>query len=158
MLDYIPLDMELLEATLSRKRIEYLDMVQHYFGGSSEELDYDKSEMSTFEKANMKQIIKDVKRTCPEVSLFTHKILYNMLVRILYIFTIRHPATGYVQGINDLSVPFILVFLSEHIENPGNPDNIYDISESELEFLSREKLSFVEADSYWCLAKMIDGI
>lgn len=29
---------------------------------------------------------------------------------------IRHPASGYVQGINDLVTPFIVVFLSEHLE------------------------------------------
>lgn len=26
----------------------------------------------------------------------------------------RHPASGYVQGINDVVTPFIIVFLSEH--------------------------------------------
>lgn len=28
----------------------------------------------------------------------------------------RHPASGYVQGINDVVTPFIVVFLSEYIE------------------------------------------
>jgi hypothetical protein len=28
----------------------------------------------------------------------------------------RHPASGYVQGINDVATPFIVVFLSEHIQ------------------------------------------
>ena len=27
----------------------------------------------------------------------------------------RHPASGYVQGINDLVTPFLAVFLSEHL-------------------------------------------
>jgi hypothetical protein len=27
----------------------------------------------------------------------------------------RHPASGYVQGINDVATPFIVVFLSEHV-------------------------------------------
>ena len=35
--------------------------------------------------------------------------------RILFIWAIRHPASGYVQGMNDLVTPFMLVFLSEHI-------------------------------------------
>ena len=34
--------------------------------------------------------------------------------RILYIWAIRHPASGYVQGINDLVTPFFLVFLEEY--------------------------------------------
>ena len=28
----------------------------------------------------------------------------------------RHPASGYVQGINDLVTPFMAVFMSEHLE------------------------------------------
>jgi hypothetical protein len=27
---------------------------------------------------------------------------------------IRHPGTGYVQGMNDLAAPFFVTFLSEH--------------------------------------------
>ena len=28
----------------------------------------------------------------------------------------RHPASGYVQGINDVVTPFIIVFLSDFVE------------------------------------------
>lgn len=35
--------------------------------------------------------------------------------RILYIWAIRHPASGYVQGINDLLTPLYVVFLSAHV-------------------------------------------
>uniref|UniRef100_A0A1I7WMR8 Rab-GAP TBC domain-containing protein n=1 Tax=Heterorhabditis bacteriophora TaxID=37862 RepID=A0A1I7WMR8_HETBA len=38
-----------------------------------------------------------------------------MFERILYIWAIRHPGSGYVQGINDLVTPFFVVFLSEFI-------------------------------------------
>lgn len=41
------------------------------------------------------------------------------LERILYVWAIRHPASGYVQGINDLVCPFFQVFLSAYI---GEPD------------------------------------
>ena len=37
------------------------------------------------------------------------------LERILYVWAIRHPASGYVQGINDLATPFFQVFLSAYI-------------------------------------------
>lgn len=39
-----------------------------------------------------------------------------MLVKILFIWNIRHPASGYVQGINDIVTPFIIVFLNSYIE------------------------------------------
>lgn len=35
--------------------------------------------------------------------------------RVLYIWALRHPASGYVQGINDLLTPFLVVFLSAYI-------------------------------------------
>ncbi len=34
---------------------------------------------------------------------------------MLYVWAIRHPASGYVQGINDLATPFFQVFLSAYI-------------------------------------------
>jgi hypothetical protein len=34
-LDYLPNDQEIIEETLNRKREEYTDMVEHYFGGIS---------------------------------------------------------------------------------------------------------------------------
>lgn len=37
-----------------------------------------------------------------------------MFQRVLFIWSMRHPASGYVQGINDLLTPFFVVFLSEH--------------------------------------------
>ena len=35
--------------------------------------------------------------------------------RILYIWAIRHPGSGYVQGINDLVTPFFAVYFSATI-------------------------------------------
>ena len=35
--------------------------------------------------------------------------------RVLFIWAMRHPASGYVQGMNDLVTPFLHVFLSEHL-------------------------------------------
>ena len=51
--------------------------------------------------------------------LVTYSILvsscYQSLERILYVWAIRHPASGYVQGINDLVTPFFQIFLSAYI-------------------------------------------
>eukprot|EP01133_Synstelium_polycarpum_P018047 gene18047-21543_t len=60
-----------------------------------------------------------------------------------------HPSTGYVQGINDLATPFIYVFLSEFVE---------DIETCVVENLDSSVLAMVEADCYWCLTKLLDGI
>ena len=47
----------------------------------------------------------------PLVGLFQQRCVQEMVERILYIWAIRHPASGYVQGINDLVTPFLMVFL-----------------------------------------------
>ena len=63
---------------------------------------------------------------------------------------IRHPASGYVQGINDLVTPFLVIFLSEYLEG-----GVESWSMSDLSF---ERISDVEADCYWCLTKLLDGM
>lgn len=40
---------------------------------------------------------------------------FQIFERILFIWAIRHPASGYVQGINDLVTPFFVVFICEHV-------------------------------------------
>jgi hypothetical protein len=72
------------------------------------------------------------------------------LERILYTWAIRHPASGYVQGINDLVTPFLVIFLSEYLD--GGVDSW------SMDDLSAEKVSDVEADCYWCLTKLLDGM
>ncbi len=62
------------QETLTRKREEYTDMVEHYFGVVSIENVQDiisKKEMSTYEKKSIKQIKIDVYRTQPEVKIFS---------------------------------------------------------------------------------------
>jgi len=68
------------------------------------------------------------------------------------VWAIRHPASGYVQGINDLVTPFFLVFLSSHIADESDPE-LVDPSQ-----FTEDILTTVEADSYWCLSKLLDGI
>lgn len=62
----------------------------------------------------------------------------------------RHPASGYVQGINDLVTPFLTVFLSEHFGGP--------MEEWSVESLSKATITAVEADSYWCLCRLLESI
>lgn len=53
----------------------------------------------------------------PLMPIFQQLVVQELFERILFIWAIRHPASGYVQGINDLVTPFFVVFLSEFIEN-----------------------------------------
>ncbi|KAG5575297.1 hypothetical protein H5410_055431 [Solanum commersonii] len=140
---YAPPNSDRREGVLRRKRLDYLDCVAQY---------YDIQDIErTDEEINMlRQIAVDCPRTVPDVSFFQQAQVQKSLERILYIWAIRHPASGYVQGINDLATPFLVVFLSEHVE--GSIDNWM------MSDLPSEKISGIEADCYWCLSKLLDGM
>ncbi|CAM9897962.1 unnamed protein product [Heterosigma akashiwo] len=44
--------------------------------------------------------------------------------RVLYVWGLRHPASGYVQGISELICPFILVFISDYLEEGQEPETV----------------------------------
>ncbi|XP_032973632.1 TBC1 domain family member 22A isoform X2 [Rhinolophus ferrumequinum] len=77
--------------------------------------------------------------------------LLSIFERILFIWAIRHPASGYVQGINDLVTPFFVVFICEHIEED-------DVGTADVSRVPAEVLRNVEADTYWCMSRLLDGI
>lgn len=66
-------------------------MVKQYFGEEGDEEEKDESEKKIYKLIN-----EDVKRTQPDSALFKEKKVYDILVRVLYIWNIRHPACGYV--------------------------------------------------------------
>ncbi|XP_066966926.1 TBC1 domain family member 22B isoform X11 [Macrobrachium rosenbergii] len=139
---YLPANVERREETLKRKREEYWSFVKQYYETRHEDIHQD-----TF-----RQIHIDIPRMSPLVPLFQQTIVQEMFERILYIWAIRHPASGYVQGINDLVTPFFVVFLYEVVPKDENLDT-YDI-----ELVNEEDRAIVEADSFWCMSKLLDGI
>ena len=61
----------------------------------------------------------DLPRTHPTVRLFRLEAVQRVLERILNIWAIRHPASGYVQGINDLVTPFMCATVSTRTPAPA---------------------------------------
>ncbi|GAV73546.1 RabGAP-TBC domain-containing protein, partial [Cephalotus follicularis] len=143
LLGYAPPNSDRREGILRRKRLEYLDCVAQFYNIPDTERSDDEINM-------LRQIAVDCPRTVPDVNFFQQVQVQQSLERILYTWAIRHPASGYVQGINDLVTPFLVVFLSEYLE--GSVDN-WSITD-----LSPEKISNIEADCYWCLSKLLDGM
>ncbi|GIL47610.1 hypothetical protein Vafri_4393 [Volvox africanus] len=107
-------------------------------------------ERSEDEIAAYRQVLVDVPRTAPSVPFFHEPIIQESLQRLLYIWGIRHPASGYVQGMNDLVTPFLAVFLSEHMQGP--------MESWSADMLNQTIMLAVEADCYWCLCKLVEGI
>lgn len=112
--------------SLSLKRKQYLELKQH----SLEEID----------KQIYHQINIDVLRTLP-LPWYKQERVQESLRNILYCWAIQHPATGYVQGINDLLTPFFTVFL-----NDLDPKKTFEF------------MDLVESDCFYSLQKFIDQI
>mmetsp|Transcript_12651 Transcript_12651/g.27372 ORF Transcript_12651/g.27372 Transcript_12651/m.27372 type:complete len:433 (+) Transcript_12651:156-1454(+) len=143
LLGYLPPAKARQATTLARKRLEYQEMVPQFY-------DVANSERTEEELAALRQVIVDVPRTAPTVPFFQEKLIQKSLERLLYIWGIRHPASGYVQGMNDLVTPFLAVFLGEHLPEP--------MESWTAEQLSEEMMLQVEADCYWCLCKLVEAI
>jgi len=140
LLGYLPAALTRRKTVLARKRQEYAEAAKLAFARGQAGLD----------QTIWHQIHIDVPRTCPGVRLWQFQATQKSLERILYIWAIRHPASGYVQGINDLVTPFFQVFLSTYID--VDPE-LYDIAN-----LPQHVVEAIEADSFWCLSKLLDGI
>jgi len=162
LLGYLPLSSERRVATLERKRKEYLEGVRQAFdrGNSAPTSvtaanvasDSSKNRGRGLDEAIWHQISIDVPRTNPHLELYGYEATQRSLERILYVWAIRHPASGYVQGINDLVTPFWQVFLGAYITDPAVESGM-DPGQ-----LPKSVLDAVEADSFWCLTKLLDGI
>ncbi len=163
LLGYLPTSSERRVATLERKRKEYLDGVRQAFDrGPIANLGSESTRSSGkplhagrgrgLDEAVWHQISIDVPRTNPHLDLYGYEATQRSLERILYVWAIRHPASGYVQGINDLVTPFWQVFLGSYITDP-NIESGMDPGQ-----LPKPVLDAVEADSFWCLTKLLDGI
>ncbi|GJN76210.1 GTPase-activating protein GYP1 [Purpureocillium lilacinum] len=151
LLSYLPTNSERRVATLERKRKEYVDGVRQAFerGGTNSA---SPGRARGLDEAIWHQISIDVPRTNPHIELYSYEATQRSLERILYVWAVRHPASGYVQGINDLVTPFWQVFLGLYIAD-NNIETGMDPGQ-----LPKSVLDAVEADSFWCLTKLLDGI
>ncbi|KAF6715065.1 TBC1 domain family member 22B [Oryzias melastigma] len=137
---YLPANKERREQVLQRKREEYFGFIEQYYHSRTDE----------HYKDTYRQIHIDIPRTNPLIPLFQQPAVQEVFERILFIWAIRHPASGYVQGINDLVTPFFVVFLSEFVTE--------DMENFDVAALPLDTQRNIEADSFWCMSKLLDGI
>ena len=150
LLGYLPTSSERRVSTLERKRKEYLDGIRQAFSRGGTPAAPGKAR--GLDEAVWHQISIDVPRTNPHLELYGYEATQRSLERILYLWAVRHPASGYVQGINDLVTPFWQVFLGSYITD-ADIESGMDPGQ-----LPKAVLDAVEADSFWCLTKLLDGI
>jgi len=141
LLAYVPVVKSKRSSTLERKRAEYEHLVHQYYNNRKNEDIY-------------RQIHIDIPRMQPLMKIFQQESVQKIFERILYIWSIRHPASGYVQGMNDVVTPFFVTYLSEFI--PGH--SVENVEKFEISSLSDDLLRAVEADSFWSFSKLLDSI
>jgi len=171
LLGYLPRHRPRAEAVLQRKRAEYQKMVSEYYPKTSyRDPDTDPSipailadlvTHTEHEAATFRQISIDVPRTHPKMKLFQLDRIRMCLTRILFIWALRHPATSYVQGFNDLCTAFVYLFLDEQTRLLFNK-SLWP-TDSEVLNLAGTKvpdgaLQNVEADAFWCLNALLEQI
>lgn len=142
LLSYVPAAKSRRGQVQERKRAEYDHLVHQYYNNKCTN-----DEM-------WRQIHIDIPRMQPLISIFQQEVVQQMFERILYIWSIRHPASGYVQGMNDLVTPFFVTYLSEFI--PGH--SLADVESFQVSSLPDSVLRAVEADSFWSFSKLLDSI
>ncbi|RMZ84582.1 hypothetical protein DV737_g1171, partial [Chaetothyriales sp. CBS 132003] len=165
LLGYLPVNSERRVATLERKRKEYLDAAKQVLESVSQPAQNGGAAVQGHSAASVParrgrgldeaiwhQISIDIPRTSPHIPLYGFEATQKALARLLYVWAIRHPASGYVQGINDLATPFWHVFLGMYITDL-NIESGMDPGQ-----LPRPVLDAVEADTFWCLTKLLEGI
>jgi len=153
LLGLYPLNKKLRQSSIQKKKEEYMDMRNVY----SKSLSNPDKEMNDEELKIYKQIQKDIPRTMPESSLFQNQEVQDMLTRILYIWSLRHPASGYVQGFNDLCVPFFIVYFLPEFQGK-DIDSIIKLDDNEFKKLSNNTLIEIETNVYYSLKKLLDRI
>lgn len=142
LLGYLPVAKSKREQQLTRKREEYEMLIEQYYNDRS------------LDDGMWRQIHIDIPRMQPLIPIFQHPRVQVSFERILYIWSIRHPASGYVQGMNDLVTPFFLTYLSEYCDN----NQLQNVERFDINLLDDASLLSIEADTYWSFGKLLDSI
>lgn len=143
LLGYLPTNKSRRNSAVLRKRKEYHFYVDVYFN-------VPEALRSAQEAETTIQILKDLHRCRPDSPFFQQERIQKAMERILYIWSIRHPASGYVQGMDDLLTPLVYIAMQPYCAG--------DVLRMDVGCADPAIIADVEADSYWCLCKLLDNI
>jgi hypothetical protein len=114
LLGYLPPNRDRQASSIAKKKLEYQQCVVQYFvgtGGAAAAAAAASAaaasgsgagigaglHRSDAELALLRQVLVDVPRTNPGIALFRSDFVQRSLERVLYVWAMRHPASGYVQ-------------------------------------------------------------
>ncbi|ELP88519.1 hypothetical protein EIN_344790 [Entamoeba invadens IP1] len=141
LLRYVPVEKNRTEKVLEKKRKEYDILLKT--------IPKDENEETNDETKIRKQIVMDIMRSNITIPMLFVDKIQNAMKRILFLYALRHPACGYVQGLNDLVVPLLVVNVEEFSMKIGE-DVMNDLNESQLQW--------IEADTYWMFSALLENI
>ncbi len=147
---YVPFRMSSQEDILEKKRIQY----REYIDRNTEEKFLKENDKNIIEV--IKLIKKDVLRTLPESHLFKNEIIKKSMIRILLIYSIRHPSHFYSQGMNDLLAPIFAVFIcglfkKTYLEVVNNMSKLEEI-------ITEDFIFNAEADTFHCFSLFLSSM
>jgi hypothetical protein len=146
-LHYEPVNSAIRSATLQHKRTDYFDCVERVFSENQRHL------WTNSQRQTESQIMRDLPRT--HIPLLRNDRVQLLFERVLFVWSVRHPASGYVQGMNDLLQPFFFAFLVPHCPASAIDDVI---ALADLSSVAEDALREIEADCFWCFSKLLDGL
>jgi len=175
LLGYLPLASQRQHSALKQKRQLYAEMRARLYGVSAQERECLQMSSTHSNGAasdgcgeddllSLEQIRRDLPRlaVCTATedacririqAVLEDARVVSMLERLLFVWAVRQPSPGYVQGLLDVALPLLLVFLSEaghtHV-------TVFDVTF--LDSMSEQVLQDVEADCYWCLARLLSEL
>lgn len=116
-------------------------------------------EYSTFSAKTLRQIEMDLPRTHPKLPVFHVPQVRNAMRRVLYIFGMLNPNNNYVQGMNEIVTPIILVFLTEHLRHAESRNMMRMLHRTELDgILTEQQLADAEADAFWTFSAIVRSV
>lgn len=145
LLDYEPTNTEQSESILAHKRLDYFNCKARLFN--------QESLWNSVERTTLNQIKVDIPRT--SISILRDQRVTKLFQSILFIWAVRHPASGYVQGMNDILLPFFICFILPYYPTIS----LNDFSTlNNIDIIDDESLNNIEADCFWCFSRLMDGI
>lgn len=146
-LDYEPTSIEQAPAALSHKRKDYFDCMKRLFSVEQRGL------WTSTQRQAIHQIEIDLPRTL--IALLHDVRVISLFRHVLFVWAVRHPASSYVQGMNDILQPFFFIFIQQYYPDL-TPKEI--IEKKNIDDITNEQLADIEADCFWCFSRLLDGI
>lgn len=126
---------------------------------SLEDKDGNFVEYSDYAMKTLRQIEMDLPRTHPDIAIFHVPEVRNAMRRILYIYGMLNPNKNYVQGMNELLTPVLVVFFSSYLKEVRDRGvENFLVREEVCNSLAAEELDEAEADAFWTFSLVVRSI